>query len=27
MLKDAAKWKGLEEGVFDTCNIGESREF
>ena len=27
MLKDAAKWKGREEGAYDTCNIGESREF
>lgn len=27
-LKDALKWKGLpEEGAFDVCNIGESREF
>jgi len=28
MLKQALKWKGLaEEGVFDTCDIGESREY
>ncbi|KAM0714411.1 hypothetical protein Q7P37_010198 [Cladosporium fusiforme] len=27
LLKEAAKWRGLEEGAFDTCNIGESREF
>lgn len=27
-LKDALKWKGLpEEGLFDVCNIGESRDF
>lgn len=27
-LKDALKWKGLPgEGVFDVCDIGESREF
>lgn len=27
VLREAAKWRGLEEGAFDTCNIGESREF
>ncbi|KAL1303382.1 hypothetical protein AAFC00_006776 [Neodothiora populina] len=28
LLKKALAWKGLpEEGVFDTCDIGESREF
>jgi N-acyl-phosphatidylethanolamine-hydrolysing phospholipase D len=28
LLKAAMKWKGLEEkGVFDVCDIGESREF
>lgn len=28
VLKKALKWKNLpEEGVFDTCEIGESREF
>ncbi|CAK3916207.1 N-acyl-phosphatidylethanolamine-hydrolyzing phospholipase D [Lecanosticta acicola] len=28
LLKEALKWKGLdEEGVFDVCNIGDSREF
>ncbi|KAL9114009.1 MAG: hypothetical protein Q9227_001780 [Pyrenula ochraceoflavens] len=27
-LKEALKWKGIqEEGVFDVCDIGESREF
>jgi len=28
VLKQALKWKGLpEEGVFETCDIGESREY
>ena len=27
LLREAAEWKGLEPGAFDTCNIGESREF
>lgn len=28
LLKKAMKWKNLPEtGVFDVCNIGESREF
>ncbi|GAB7363605.1 hypothetical protein MBLNU230_g4176t1 [Neophaeotheca triangularis] len=28
VLKEAMKWKGLEaEGVFETCEIGESREY
>lgn len=27
LLKEAAKWRGLEEGAFGTCEIGESREF
>jgi L-ascorbate metabolism protein UlaG (beta-lactamase superfamily) len=28
VLKDALEWKGLpKEGVFDVCDIGESREF
>jgi N-acyl-phosphatidylethanolamine-hydrolysing phospholipase D len=27
LLKEAAEWKGLEPGAFDTCSIGESREF
>ncbi|CZR61141.1 probable FMP30 Found in Mitochondrial Proteome [Phialocephala subalpina] len=28
LLKEAMKWKGLPEtGVFDVCDIGESREF
>jgi len=28
LLKKALTWKGLkEEGVFDVCDIGESREF
>lgn len=28
MLKEALKWKGLSEvGVFDVCDIGDSREF
>lgn len=26
-LAEALKWKGLEEGVFGVCDIGESREF
>ena len=28
VLKQALKWKGIEEdGVFETCDIGESREY
>ena len=28
VLKQALKWKGIEEeGVFGTCDIGDSREF
>ncbi|QIW94564.1 hypothetical protein AMS68_000082 [Peltaster fructicola] len=27
VLKDALKWKGLDESVFETCDIGESREY
>ncbi|OQO10595.1 hypothetical protein B0A48_03893 [Cryoendolithus antarcticus] len=27
VLKKALEWKGLDEGVFGTCDIGESREF
>jgi N-acyl-phosphatidylethanolamine-hydrolysing phospholipase D len=27
MLREAAEWRGIEAGAFDTCNIGESREF
>ncbi|KAK3679390.1 hypothetical protein LTR78_000951 [Recurvomyces mirabilis] len=27
VLKQALKWKGLEEEVFNTCDIGDSREF
>jgi N-acyl-phosphatidylethanolamine-hydrolysing phospholipase D len=27
-LKEALRWKNIpEEGVFDVCEIGESREF
>ncbi|EMC92774.1 hypothetical protein BAUCODRAFT_76981 [Baudoinia panamericana UAMH 10762] len=27
LLKQALKWKGLEQNLFETCDIGESREF
>ncbi|GIZ45864.1 hypothetical protein CKM354_000901200 [Cercospora kikuchii] len=27
VLKEALKWKGLEQNVFETCDIGISREF
>ena len=27
-LKEALKWKGMpEDGVFEVCDIGESREY
>lgn len=26
-LKVALAWKGVEEGLFGVCEIGESREF
>ena len=27
-LKEALKWKGIaEKGIFDVCDIGESRVF
>lgn len=27
LLREAIRWKGLEEGVFEVCGIGEEREF
>lgn len=27
LLREAIRWKGLEEGVFEVCEIGEEREF
>lgn len=26
-LEEACRWKGVQEGVFGVCDLGESREF